>query len=129
MKKTVIYSDQAPEPLGPYSQAVMVEGGRTLYISGQIPLDPATGGLVGEGDIDAQTGRVLDSIGAVLAAAGMDFTNIVKCGIFLDDFNDFAAVNAVYGARFGEAPPARATVEVARLPKDVLIEIDAIAVG
>jgi 2-iminobutanoate/2-iminopropanoate deaminase len=108
---------------------VQVTGGRTLYISGQIPLDPATGEIVGAGDVKAQTERVLDNLAAILRAADMDFGNIVRCGIFLTDLQDFAEVNGCYGARFSAEPPARATVQVTALPKGVLVEIDAIAVS
>jgi 2-iminobutanoate/2-iminopropanoate deaminase len=105
-----------------------VENGRTLYIAGQVPIDPKTGKLVGAGDIAAQTERVLDSIGAILKESGMGFENIVKTGIFLANFDDFARVNEVYGKRFGDASPARSTVEIARFPMGFMIEIDAIAV-
>ncbi len=129
MKRTIIQTDGAPAPIGPYSQGVLVEGGRTLYIAGQVSLDPRSGNLVGEGDIRAQTQRVLDNIGAVLQQAGMGFQDLVKVGIFLTDFDDFAVVNEIYGSRFSDAPPARTTVEIARLPRGFLIEIDAIAVA
>lgn len=119
----------APAALGPYSQGVLVEGGRTLYIAGQVPIDPQSGRLVGDGDIRIQTGRVLDNINAILQAAGMGFRDLVKVGIFLADFDDFAAVNQIYGQRFGDAPPARTTVQIAGFPMGFLIEIDAIAVA
>lgn len=129
MKREIIKTPNAPAAIGPYSQAVAVSGGRTLYCSGQIPLDPASGELVGGDDVEAQTRVVLDNLGAVLEAGGMSFDHVVKAGIFLSDLGDFAAVNALYAERFGAAPPARATVQVAGLPKGVKIEIDAIAVG
>jgi len=119
----------APAAIGPYNQAVWTSGGRTLYLSGQIALDPATGDIVGEGDIRAQTERVMDNLEAILREAGMGFSNLVKVGIFLQDLADFATVNELYGRRFAEAPPARACVQVAGLPKGVLVEIDGIAVG
>lgn len=127
MKKTIIQTAGAPAALGPYSQGVLVEGGRTLYIAGQVPIDPQSGRLVGDGDIRVQTERVLDSIDAILQAAGMGFQDLVKVGIFLANFDDFAAVNQIYGQRFGDAPPARTTVQIAGFPMGFLIEIDAIA--
>ena len=129
MKREIIDTPNAPAAIGPYSQAVAVTGGRTLYCSGQIPLDPASGDLVGGDDVEAQTRQVLDNLAAVLEAGGMSYENVVKAGIFLADMADFAKVNALYAERFGSAPPARATVQVAGLPKAVKVEIDAIAVG
>jgi 2-iminobutanoate/2-iminopropanoate deaminase len=129
MKRTIVQTNSAPAALGPYSQGVLVEGGRTLYVAGQVPIDPQTGDLVGEGDIRVQTERVLDNIGAILQEAGMGFQNLVKVGIFLADFDHFAEVNEIYGSRFSDAPPARTTVEIARFPRGFLIEIDAIAVA
>lgn len=129
MKREIIETPNAPAAIGPYSQAVAVTGGRTLYCSGQIALDPANGTLVGGDDVEAQTRRVLDNLGAVLEAGGMSYDHVVKAGIFLADMADFAKVNALYAERFGAAPPARATVQVAGLPKGVKVEIDAIAVG
>jgi 2-iminobutanoate/2-iminopropanoate deaminase len=114
----------APAPIGPYSQAVRV--GDDVYCSGQIPLDPVTGALV-PGDARAQTQRVLENLGAVLSAAGLDFSNVVKTTIFLIDMNDFAAVNEAYEAVFGDSKPARSTVAVAALPRDARVEIDCIA--
>jgi 2-iminobutanoate/2-iminopropanoate deaminase len=128
MKKTIVQTAGAPAALGPYSQGVLVEGARTLYIAGQVPIDPQTGSLVGDGDIRIQTERVLDSMGAILQAAGMGFQDLVKVGIFLTNFDDFAAVNEIYGKRFGDGPPARTTVQIARFPMGFLIEMDAIAV-
>jgi 2-iminobutanoate/2-iminopropanoate deaminase len=127
MKRTVIQTAGAPAALGPYSQGVLVEGARTLYIAGQVPVDPQTGNLVGQGDIRVQTERVLDNIGAILKEAAMGFNDLVKVGIFLANFDDFAAVNEIYAGRFNTGPPARTTVEIARFPRGFLIEIDAIA--
>ncbi|MGD8523019.1 MAG: RidA family protein [Desulfobacterales bacterium] len=129
MKKTIVQTTGAPAALGPYSQGVMVEGGRTLYIAGQVPIDPQTGKLVGDGDIEAQTERVLDNIGAILQEAGMGFQDLVKVGIFLSNFDDFTKVNEIYGRRFTDSPPARSTVQIARFPMGFLIEVDAIAVA
>lgn len=123
MKKEIIQTANAPAPVGPYSQAV--KAGNMLYCSGQIPLHPATGAIP-EG-IEAQTRQVLQNLKAVLTASGTDFPNVVKTTVFLKDMNDFPAMNAIYGSAFTSAPPARSTVQVARLPKDVLVEIDAIA--
>ncbi len=129
MPRTVLRTTAAPAAIGPYSQAVTVPVGTAtmIFCSGQIPLDPATGELV-DGDIAAQTRRVLDNLGAVLAAAGAGFADIVKTTIFLADLADFAAVNAVYAERFAAAPPARSTVQAARLPRDARVEIEAIAI-
>jgi len=127
MQRTAIRTPQAPAAIGPYSQAVVVPAGRMIFCSGQVPLDPATGQMI-EGDIATQTRRVLDNLGAVLAAAGADFSHVVKTTIFLADLADFGAVNAAYGERFSGAPPARSTVQAARLPKDARVEIEAIAV-
>lgn len=129
MSKRIINSPNAPQPLGPYNHAVEVTGGRTLYLSGQIGLDPETGQIV-TGGVEAQAERVLDNLAAVLAAADMSFENVVKCGIYLDNLDDFVTVNGIYGQRFDEATaPARATVQVARLPAGALVEIDAVAVA
>ena len=122
--RQAISSAGAPKAIGPYSQAI--RAGQLLFLSGQVPLDPATGQLVG-GDIAAQTRRVMDNLGAVLNAAGLSFADIVRTTIFLADINDFAAVNDVYGGYFSAPAPARATVQVARLPKDARVEIDAVA--
>ncbi|HYS82357.1 MAG TPA: RidA family protein [Anaeromyxobacteraceae bacterium] len=128
MAPTIVSSPAAPRAIGPYSQAVLVErvGGRTLYCSGQIPLDPATGELV-TGDIAAQTERVLVNVEAVLAAAGMSCADVVKTTVFLADLGDFARMNEVYAKRFPTAPPARSTVQVAALPKGARLEIEVIA--
>lgn len=124
MKPEHILSEHAPAPIGPYSQAV--QAGNELYCSGQIPLDPQTGNLV-EGDVTAQTERVIENLGAVLCAAGYHYTDVIKTTIFLVDMNDFAAVNAVYEKYFGANRPARSTVAVAALPRGARIEIDCIA--
>ena len=126
MDKTIITTENAPAPLGPYNQAVLVKD--TLYLSGQIPLIPNTMELV-EGDLEAETKQVMQNLKAVLEAANMGFGNVVKTSIFLSDMNNFAAVNKVYGTYFDHATaPARETVEVANLPKFVRIEISMIAV-
>jgi len=125
LEKTRISAEGAPMAIGPYSQAVQLGG--MLYASGQIALDPATGNLV-EGGIREQTERVLQNVSAVLAAAGCSLADVLKTTVFLKDMNDFAAMNEVYGSHMPEAiPPARSTVQVARLPKDALIEIEVIA--
>lgn len=125
MAKEIILTDQAPAPIGPYSQAV--RHGNTLYVSGQIPFT-ADGNFV-SGTVEIQTKQVMLNLKAILDAAGLTFENVVKCSIFIKDMNDFAAINGVYGSFFGEDAPARETVEVARLPKDVLVEISCIAVA
>lgn len=125
--KTPISTPTAPAAIGPYSQGVDARGARTLYLSGQIPLDPATGELL-KGSIEEETERVMENLGAVLAAAGAGFDHVVKTTVYLVDLGDFARVNAVYGKRFGATPPARTTVQVAALPRGARIEIDAVAV-
>ncbi|MBD1913291.1 MULTISPECIES: RidA family protein [unclassified Leptolyngbya] len=126
--REVIQTTSAPAPVGPYSQAIAAQG-RMVFVSGQIPLDPKTGSLMGGDDVAAQTQQVLANLDAVLKAAGASFADVVKTTVFLADMNDFAAMNAVYATAFNEeTAPARATVEVARLPKDVRVEIDCIAV-
>jgi len=122
--KLAISSPDAPQAIGPYSPAV--RAGQLLFVSGQVPIDPATGNMIA-GDIAAQTGRVLDNVGALLKAAGRTFADVVRTTVFLADMNDFAAMNEVYGRYFSEPYPARATVQVARLPKDARVEIDVIA--
>ncbi|MBI3204378.1 MAG: RidA family protein [Myxococcales bacterium] len=124
MTRQVISSQRAPAAIGPYSQAVA--SGDWLFLSGQIPIDPSTGDLV-RGDIELETRRVLDNLGFVLEAAGSSFSDLVKTTIYLTDLGDFAAVNRVYAERFGDSPPARATVQVAALPKGARVEIDGIA--
>lgn len=121
MPKQIIFSDKAPAPIGPYSQAVKVNG--TVYVSGQIAAE-----LAKSGDIKAETGMVMQNIGHILGAAGLGFHNVVKASIFLRDMNDFASVNEIYGSFFTKEPPARETVQVARLPKDVNVEISVVAV-
>jgi 2-iminobutanoate/2-iminopropanoate deaminase len=124
--KTIITTDKAPQPIGPYSQAVLV--GNTLYTSGQIALDPETGELVID-SIDLETTQVMENLKAVLEAASMTFENVIKASIFISDMNSFGAVNAIYGQYFDEATaPARETVEVANLPKFVNVEISVIAI-
>ncbi len=120
----IISTERAPKAIGPYSQAVVSNG--FAFLSGQIPLDPATGKLI-EGDVAAQTMRVLQNLKAVLEACGSSLGRVVKTTVFLKDMGEFAQMNAVYAGYFPENPPARATVEVARLPRDVRIEIDCIA--
>ena len=124
MKKTVA-TDRAPKAIGPYSQAIIHNG--LAYLSGQIPLDPGTGQVV-EGDIAAQTTRVLENLKAVLEASGSELAGVVKTTVYIKDMGEFARMNEVYGKYFSENPPARSTVEAARLPRDVRVEIDAIAI-
>lgn len=123
--REVIASPEAPKAIGPYSQGI--RAGNLLFLSGQIPLDPATGAIV-EGDITAQTERVLQNITAVLKTAGATFANVVRTTVFLVDMNEFAAMNTVYAKFVVDPPPARSTVQVSRLPRDVRVEIDVIAV-
>lgn len=127
MSKTLVFTNEAPEAIGPYSQAI--RSGNLIFTAGQIALDPATGQVI-EGGIAEQTERVLENLKAILDAAGSSLERAVKTTVFLKNFNDFAAMNAVYGQYFapaGVAAPARSTVEVARLPKDVLVEIEVVA--
>ncbi len=124
--KTIVQTDKAPAAIGPYSQAV--KAGGFVFLSGQVALNPASGQVV-EGDVRAQTERVLQNLQAVLAAAGSSLAEVVKTTVFLADMNDFAAMNEVYGRFFPSDPPARATVQAARLPKDVQVEIDLIALA
>ena len=123
--KTVITSPNAPAAIGPYSQAITV--GKTVYLSGQIAIDPKTKQLIADASIEDQTRRVLENLKAVLAADGLTLDNVVSTTVFVKDMNDFGKMNEVYAAFFTSAPPARATVEVARLPKDAKIEISGIA--
>ena len=123
--KQVIATANAPKAIGPYSQAI--QAGSTLFLAGQIPIDPRTNQLV-VGTIEEETTLVLNNLKAVLEANGMTMANVVSTSVFMKDLNDFPKMNAVYGTYFKEAPPARATVEVARLPRDVKVEISAIAV-
>ena len=129
MQRNIVRTPEAPAAIGPYSQAVVVPIGdrKMILCSGQIPLEPATGAMV-EGDVAAQTRQVLANLGAVLAAAGAGFADVVKTTIYLASMDDFATVNAIYGERFPHDPPARATVQAARLPRDAKVEIDAIAI-
>ena len=125
-ERKIISTPGAPGAIGPYSQAVVAGG--LVHCSGQIALDPESGSLVGEGDVVAQAERALTNLRAVLEAAGSGPEQVVKCNVYLKDMGDFAAVNDVYGRTFsGDEPPARACVEVSRLPKDVLVEIDCVA--
>jgi len=126
MKKTV-HTPSAPAPIGPYSQGIVVSG-PLVYTAGQIPIDPATGAIDGT-DIATQTRRAIGNLGEILKAAGSSFDNVVKTTVFLKDMGEFAAMNAVYAEYFGGSSPARSTVEVARLPKDVRVEIEAIAIA
>ena len=124
-----VATPNAPRAIGPYSQAIKVAGpAKMVFCSGQIPLDASSGEFVGAGDVRVQTETVMKNLGAVLAAAGASFATVVKTTIFLTDLADFAAVNEIYGRHFPSRPPARATVQVAALPKGALVEIDAIAV-
>lgn len=123
--KTVVNTDKAPAAIGPYSQAI--KAGGFLFISGQIPVDPAIGEVV-TGGIEAQTRQVLENLTAILACQGLSVDNVVKTGVFLKDMNDFQIVNAIYGEYFSKEEPARACVQIAKLPKDVLVEIEAIAI-
>ena len=125
MSKKIVYTEKAPKPIGPYSQAVLVEN--TMFLSGQIPIDPSTNEIV-QGNIKEQTTRVLENIKAVLESEGFSLEDVVKVTVFLKDINLFGQFNEVYGQYFSKNPPARTTVEVSNLPKGVLIEIDAIAV-
>lgn len=126
MERRIIHTDHAPKAIGPYSQAVRT--GEFVFCAGQIPLDPATMKLV-EGDITVQTRRALTNLSNVLEAAGSSIGRVVKTTVFLADFNDFAAMNAVYAEFFGEQPPARSTIQAARLPAGALVEIEAIAIA
>ncbi|MBM4412434.1 MAG: RidA family protein [Chloroflexi bacterium] len=123
MSRTIVSTDQAAPAIGPYSQAVMTD--TMVYCSGQIPLTPA--GQMVEGDVTAQTEQVLSNVKAVLAAAGSSLEKVVKVTVFLQDMNDFVAMNAVYGKYFTSNPPARSTVQVARLPRDAKVEIEVTA--
>ena len=125
MPKSIVYSATAPEPIGPYSQAVQV--GNMLFMSGQVAIQKSTGNII-TSTIEEETAQVMQNLADVLTAAGMDFSHVVKSTIFLKDMNNFPKVNEVYGKHFPQNPPARETVEVARLPKDVNVEISCIAV-
>lgn len=128
MTYRVIKTKSAPEPVGPYNQAILAQG-YLIFLAGQIPLDPATGQIVGEGDIIAQTQQVMKNIEAILVEAGATWSNVVKTTVYLTDLANFASMNQIYAQYFPEnTAPARACVEVSRLPKDVLVEIECIAV-
>jgi 2-iminobutanoate/2-iminopropanoate deaminase len=128
MTRQVIRTDKAPAPVGPYNQAI-VASGQMIFVAGQIPLNPQSMTISGDGDIVKQTEQVMANLEAILTAAGATFNNVVKTGVFLKDMNDFAAMNGIYAKYFPEdSAPARACVEVSRLPKDVLVEIECIAV-
>ena len=124
MSVRIVHTEQAPAAIGPYSQAIVA--GNFVYTAGQIPLDPATGQIV-QGDVTAQTERVMRNLAAVLEAAGTSWANVVKTTVFLQDMADFPRVNEVYGRMIGDARPARSTVQVSALPRGVLVEIDAVA--
>ncbi len=128
MQKDILYTKSAPEPIGPYSQAIILSLGseKILYSSGQVAIDPATGEFKG-GNIKEQTRLVMENIKAILAEAKSELNKVIKTTVFIKDMNDFAAMNEVYAVYFGESKPARSTVEVARLPKDALVEIEVIA--
>ncbi|MDZ4875592.1 MAG: 2-iminobutanoate/2-iminopropanoate deaminase [Chroococcidiopsis cubana SAG 39.79] len=127
MTRKIIRTDAAPAPVGPYNQAIAASG-QMIFVAGQIPLDPQSGEIIGTGDVTAQTKQVMANLEAILAAAGAKFQDVVKTTVFLKDMNDFAAMNAVYAQHFDETnAPARACVQVSRLPKDVLVEIECIA--
>jgi 2-iminobutanoate/2-iminopropanoate deaminase len=123
--RDIVLTDRGPKPIGPYSQAIRANG--FLYVSGQVALDPKTGEMVGA-DIAQQTQRTLENVKGIVEAAGSKMTHVVKTTVFLKDMNDFAAMNEVYARYFSSAPPARSTVQVARLPKDALVEIEVIAI-
>ena len=128
MSKKVIRTDRAPAPVGPYNQAIATSG-QMLFVAGQIPLDPQSGNIVGEGDITAQTQQVMVNLEAILTEAGANWSDVVKTSVFLTDLANFGDMNQVYAEYFVEdTAPARACVEVSRLPKDVLVEIECIAV-
>lgn len=124
--REIISTKQAPQAIGPYSQGVKANG--LVFVSGQVAIDPATQQVI-EGDVAAQTDRVIRNLSQILEAAGSRLDNVVRSTVFLKNMSDFAAMNAVYGKYFQSSPPARSTVEVARLPKDVLVEIDVIALA
>jgi 2-iminobutanoate/2-iminopropanoate deaminase len=124
--REIISTPDAPKAIGPYSQAVRAKG--LVFVSGQVAIDPATQQVI-DGDVAVQTERVMKNLSAILAAAGSRLDLVLRCTVFLKSMNDFTAMNAVYGKYFNSAPPARSTVEVSRLPKDVLVEIDVIALA
>jgi 2-iminobutanoate/2-iminopropanoate deaminase len=122
--RQAVATDKAPKAIGPYSQGI--RAGNLLFVSGQVPIDPATGALV-EGDIATQTHRVMRNLAAILEAAGASMDHVLRCTVYLADMNDFAAMNEVYGSYFSQPAPARATIQAVRLPKDARVEIDLIA--
>jgi 2-iminobutanoate/2-iminopropanoate deaminase len=122
--RQAVATDNAPKAIGPYSQAI--RAGSLLFVSGQVPIDPATGSLI-EGDIAAQTRRVMQNLSAILEAGGATLDQVVRCTVYLADMDDFAAMNEVYGSFFKQPAPARATIQAVRLPKDARVEIDVIA--
>ena len=122
--RQAVATDHAPKAIGPYSQAV--KAGNLLFVSGQVPIDPATGAII-DGDIAAQTHRVMRNLTAIVEAAGATMDQVVRCTVYLADMNDFAAMNEVYGSYFSQPAPARATIQAVRLPKDARVEIDVIA--
>lgn len=124
--REVIATDHAPKAIGPYSQAIRAQG--LIFTSGQVAIDPATQQVIA-GDVSAQTDRVMKNLSAILQASGSSLDKVLRCTVFLKNMGDFAAMNEVYGRYFKQSPPARSTVEVARLPKDVLVEIDVIALA
>lgn len=126
MKHQIIHTENAPKAIGPYSQAI--KAGNMLFVSGQVPFVPETMEIV-KGDVKAQTAQSLKNVQAILKEAGLDFSHVVKSTVFIKDMNEFAQINEVYAEFFGENKPARACVEVARLPKDVKVEIEVIAIG
>lgn len=127
MANSIVYSNHAPAPIGPYSQAI--QAGNTIYVSGQIALDANTGQLIGDGDVAQETHQVMRNMEAVLQAAGYTLRDVVKCSIFVKDLGNFGLINEIYGSYFtADYAPARETVEVSRLPKDVQVEISCIAV-
>ncbi len=128
MQKEIIYTKSAPEPIGPYSQAIRIsaESSKLVYTSGQLAIDPVKGEFTG-GDIKEQTRRSIENVSSILKEAGSELKKVIKTTVFIKDMNDFAAMNEVYNEYFGESKPARSTVEVARLPKDALVEIETIA--
>jgi len=126
MDKRIVRTEEAPEAIGPYSQAVVANG--MVYAAGQVPLDPKTGQIV-PGDIRAQTKRVMENLKAVLGAAGSSMDKVVKTTVFLRDLNDFGTMNEIYGEYFRESPPARSTVQVAKLPREAAVEIEVIALA
>ncbi len=125
MNRSVVNTGNAPAPIGPYNQAILA--GDTLYVSGQIPINPTSGEIV-QSTIEEETRLVMTNLGNILKEAGMDYSHVVKCSIFVNNMNNFGSVNEVYGSFFQEQAPARETVEVSRLPKDVRVEISCIAV-